>query len=605
MKSLELSGCSEFEYLPENLGSVVGLKELKLSGTSIKDLPSSIEHLTNLTLLTLRDCKNLVCLPNTFWCLKLGNSLDLAGCTKIEKLQENLGNVEGLEKLDLSVIAIKELPSSIERLTNLTVLTLKDCKNLMRLPNAIWSLKLGNSLDLSGCSKFDNLPENLGNAEGLEKLDLSGSAIKVLPSSIGRLANLSVLTLKDCINLVHLPNAIWSLKLGNSLDLSGCSKSDNLPENLGNVEGMEKLDLSGSAIKELPSSIGRLANLSVLTLKDRINLVHLPNAIWSLKLGNSLDLSRCSKFDNLPENLGNVKGLEKIDLSGTAIKELPSSIKHLTYLTVLTLKDCKNLVRLPNNLFCLKLLKFLDLSGCSKFDNLGENLGNAKDLELFNLSGTAIKEVPSSIFLIENLKELNIHGCNKRALSLFYSMPSDYVPVGQLLPSLSGLHSLRYLDLSDSNLSSIPNEIGCLSSWEHLNLSGNNFVSLPESISQLSNLRRFHFEGCKRLQSLQNVSPATYVVIANNCISLERLPKLQNYSIQTTIVPHLEVCKKFHSHLCFQCVKCFKLADIFRSMTLFSSLSISLSLSLSLSPLTFMICVRLGSKDLGFMYLES
>ena len=79
LESLELSGCSEFEYLLENLGSVVGrLKELNLSGTSIKDLPSSIEHLTNLTLLTLRDCKNLVCLPNTIWCLKLGNFLDLA-----------------------------------------------------------------------------------------------------------------------------------------------------------------------------------------------------------------------------------------------------------------------------------------------------------------------------------------------------------------------------------------------------------------------------------------------------------------------------------------------------------------------------------------------
>ena len=54
----------------------------------------------------------------------------------------------------------------------------------MCLPNTIFSLKLGNSLDLVGCSKFDNLPENLGNAEGLEKLDLSGIAIKELPSSI-------------------------------------------------------------------------------------------------------------------------------------------------------------------------------------------------------------------------------------------------------------------------------------------------------------------------------------------------------------------------------------------------------------------------------------
>ena len=43
-----------FEYLPKNLGNVEGLKKLDLSGT-IEELPSSIEGLINLTLLTLAD----------------------------------------------------------------------------------------------------------------------------------------------------------------------------------------------------------------------------------------------------------------------------------------------------------------------------------------------------------------------------------------------------------------------------------------------------------------------------------------------------------------------------------------------------------------------
>ena len=57
---LDLCGCSNFDILPENLGNLKGLKELYLSGTAIKEFPSSIEGLTTLTLLTLRDCKNLV-----------------------------------------------------------------------------------------------------------------------------------------------------------------------------------------------------------------------------------------------------------------------------------------------------------------------------------------------------------------------------------------------------------------------------------------------------------------------------------------------------------------------------------------------------------------
>ena len=145
------------------------------------------------------------------------------------------------------------------------------------------------------------------------------------------------------------------------------------------------------------------------------------------------------------------------------------------------------------------------------------------------------------------------------------------------------------MDLSDLDLSLIPNEIGCLSSLEHVNLSGNNIVSLPESISKFSNLRRLHLEGCERLQSLQNVLSTTHVVIANNCISLERLPELQNYSIKTTIVPHLEFRERLHSHLCFQCVNCFKLID---NIQIDDILQVSLSLSLSLSQfLTFMLCI--------------
>ena len=111
-----------FEHLPENLGNVTRLKELDLSGTAIKELPSSIEHLTRLTLLTLRRCKKLVCLPSTICNLKSLECLDLFGCSYFGNLPENLGNVKGLKSLDLRETATKELPSSIGHLPSLTSL---------------------------------------------------------------------------------------------------------------------------------------------------------------------------------------------------------------------------------------------------------------------------------------------------------------------------------------------------------------------------------------------------------------------------------------------------------------------------------------------------
>ena len=178
-----------------------------------------------------------------------------------------------------------------------------------------------------------------------------------------------------------LPSTICRLNLLECLDLFGCSNCDNLQKNLGNLKVLKKLYLIGTTIKELPSSIEGLAALTLLTLKDCKNIVCLPRTICCLKLLECLGLSRCSNCDNLPTNLGNLKGLEELYLSGTTIKEMPSSIEGLKAITLLTLKDCKNLVCLPSTICYVKLLECLDLSGCSNCDNLPENLGNLKGLK--------------------------------------------------------------------------------------------------------------------------------------------------------------------------------------------------------------------------------
>ena len=132
--------------------------------------------------------------------------------------------------------------------------------------------------------------------------------------------------------------------------------------NLGNLKDLEELYLSGTIIKKLPSSIDSLTPLTFLTLNDCKNLVCLLNTICSLKLLECLNLSGCLNCDNLPKNLGNLKSLKDLYLSGKTIKEVPSSIEDLTALTLLILNDCKNLVFLPSPICCFKLLECLNLS---------------------------------------------------------------------------------------------------------------------------------------------------------------------------------------------------------------------------------------------------
>ena len=158
--TLKLSYCSNLKKIPEFVGNMECLQRLNLNDTLIKELPSSVGSLIGLTSLILNGCWNLVCLPSTICSLNSLERLDLGGCSNIDDLLENLGNLKGLKFLDLSGTSIKELPSSIERLTSLTSLTLLNCKKLVCLPNTTCGFKFYGALNLSTCSGFKNLPEN-------------------------------------------------------------------------------------------------------------------------------------------------------------------------------------------------------------------------------------------------------------------------------------------------------------------------------------------------------------------------------------------------------------------------------------------------------------
>ncbi|KDO42536.1 hypothetical protein CISIN_1g012027mg [Citrus sinensis] len=224
--------------------------------------------------------------------------------------------------------------------------------------------------------------------------------------------------------------------------------------------------------------------------------------------------------------------LRELLLDKTDIKEMPLSIELLSGLVQLTLKGCKNLVRLPSNINSLKSLKTLNLLGCFKFENLLETVGQVESLEELDISGTAIRCPPSSIFLMKNLKTLSFRGCNgpPSSASCYLPFPINLMrrssDLGALmLPSLSGLGSLTKLDLSDCGLGegAIPSDIGNLHSLKTLYLSKNNFVTLPASINCLFNLEKLKLEDCKRLQSLPQLPPNVEKVRVNGCASLVTL----------------------------------------------------------------------------------
>ncbi|TXG65981.1 hypothetical protein EZV62_007256 [Acer yangbiense] len=368
----------------------------------------------------------------------------------------------------------------------------EDC---MHVPKLRW-------LKLSGCRRVTKIPD-LSKSLLLEKINLENcSSLLDFPQLAQHLKNLRYLYRSGCNSLRSFPSDIHFESL-ESLDLSNCNNLKKFPQISGN--NIARLDLSGTAIKELHRSIGHLNGLKELFLRRCENLEMLPSGICNLTSLQHLDLSGCSRLEMLPKNLGNLKSLKYLLANRAAIKELPHSIAHLNGLNILFLRSCKNLETLPSGICNLTSLRHLELSDCSRLEILLENLGNLKSLEYLSADRIAICQLPYSM---KGLRFTHSSG-----LDLWYSRWC----------------SLTRLFLSDCNLNFIPKDIGCLSSLIELDLSLNNFDGLPQSMMDLWNLEFLHLDNCKQLQSIPNelffarmlTKPKSTKFIFTNCMNLE------------------------------------------------------------------------------------
>ncbi|KAH9725712.1 ADP-ribosyl cyclase/cyclic ADP-ribose hydrolase [Citrus sinensis] len=265
LKVMKLSHSQDLIKTP-NFTEVSNLEELDLEGcTRLREIHPSLLLHSKLIILNLKDCTSLTTLPGEI-SMKSLKTVVLSGCSKlIKKFLEFDRNMNDLSELCLDRTTIEELPLSIQHLTGLTLLSLKDCKNIKSLSISLTRLKCLRTLKLSGCSKFRKFPEIWGSMKDLTELFLDGTSISEVPSSIELLTGLQLLNLNNCNDLVRLPSGINGLKSLQPLNLSGCSKLENVPETLGQIESLEELDISGTAIRRPASSIFLMKNIKTLS----------------------------------------------------------------------------------------------------------------------------------------------------------------------------------------------------------------------------------------------------------------------------------------------------------------------------------------------------
>ncbi|CAN8267464.1 unnamed protein product [Cochlearia groenlandica] len=291
------------------------LIDLKLPYSQIEQVWEGQKDTSKLMWVDLNHSSKLSTLSGLSLARKL-ESMNLEGCTELETVHEELQNME-----------------------NLVFLNLRGCTRLESLPKMnLTSLK---TLILSGCSNLDEF--NLI-SESLEELYLDGTAIKELPSTIGELQRLVLLTLEDCEKLLSLPDTIANLKALRKLVLSGCSSLSSFPEVKEGFKHLNTLLLDGTSITELPDLLHRFNDN-----KDQISS-------WSRY-----------NFREWPHGFYGLSSVQRLSLRENGLKSLPCSISYLYNLKWLDLKHCERLVSIP---MLPPNLVLLDAHGCVSLEKI-------------------------------------------------------------------------------------------------------------------------------------------------------------------------------------------------------------------------------------------
>jgi Leucine-rich repeat (LRR) protein len=242
----------------------------------------------------------------------------------------------------------------------------------------------------------------------------------------------------------NIPTEIGNLDSLSILDVSGNS-INGIPPSIGNLKTLDTLALFGCPVNTLPPEIGSLTDLKYFNI-CYTQITELPDELGGL--------SRLEYFmgwngmlQGLPESIGNMTSLKEINLAVNDISNLPSSIG-----------NCTNLIRLQLN--------------ANEIPTVPVEIGNLVNLEYLILGGNNLSALPNEIFNLTSLKYLN-----------FAANGLDTIP--SLIGNLANLENFQFFS---NNFTYIPEEIGNCINLDYINGYGNNIASLPLTLLNLPNI---------------------------------------------------------------------------------------------------------------------
>lgn len=263
-------------------------------------------------------------------------------------------------------------------------------------------------------------------------------------------------------------------------------RASRFPANITEASKLVSLELQRNFIRKIPNSIMKLSNLTILNLQCN-ELDRLPKGFGQLKNLQLLDLSS-NRFVHYPEILNNCTNLLQINLSYNKISALPKSVNQLFKLAKMNLSH--NKLTEINDLSGMKSLRTLNL----QHNRIGSIKTCASNLQNLFLTDNRISNFND---ILPKLRALEIQENPMTSISYkdFYPMSMTSLSLSKAkLASVPGelfvkLSRLEKLDLSQNNLTQLPEEISLLNRLVYLSVARNKLESLPSGFPQLTSLK--------------------------------------------------------------------------------------------------------------------
>nr|CAB3246483.1 protein flightless-1 homolog [Phallusia mammillata] len=282
----------------------------------------------------------------------------------------------------------------------------------------------------------------------------------------------------DNTRMCYLPEELAGLKKLEEVSVAH-NELTSLHGDLGSLPRLKSINASHNRLKDpsIPSDIFGLEDLSTFDMSHN-QLTTVPRELENCKTVLVLNLGH-NQIESIPPQLFiNLTELLHLDLSNNKLESLPPQLRRLVHLKTLILNDNPLMhaqMRQLPSMVALTTLRLRNTQRC--VTNFPTNLDNLKFLCDVDLSDNELTRVPESLYSLSTLERLNLSHNQIQELSLI----------------IDTWTKMQTLNLSNNQLTSLPTSLCKLQSLQRLFINDNNldFEGIPASIGKLVNLECF------------------------------------------------------------------------------------------------------------------